>query len=109
MIAPFLVELDEFIELRLEIIRGRSLIDLGLFRGGVEINVSWRLGKIYHFGGSLSIGVRALLEIGIRGGGFLENRVLLQFLFDEGFKFQRGSLKQRKGLLELGSQHQRLR
>ena len=106
MIAPFLVELGQFLELGLEII---DWLGAGLFRGGVKTGILGRLGGVslvrsaIFFGGDLPF----LVHFG--DFGFFQDGILLEFLLDERFEFEGGGLEQCEGLLQLRRQHLRQR
>src|SRR6185437_15962727 len=109
MIPPLLIELNEFFEFSLEIVnRGVRIFRFFSRRVKIQVGRGFR-GVGRGFGRSLAIGTDALLQVGFGRGSFLEDGVLLQFLLNQRFEFEGGSLKQRERLLELGRQYQRLR
>ncbi len=104
MIAPFLVQLHKPVKLRLKLIHGRGrLVRLG-FKTEIGRRLRWisRLGRLVGFAFPLFV------EFRVGPGNLFEHGILLQFLLDECLQFERRRLKQCEGLLELGSQHQRL-
>ena len=103
MIAPFLVQLHEFFEFRLKIVRGRFRT---FFRAGIKRRIFRGFRGFGHF---IGIVLRFVVQIGFRLGHFLEHGILLQLLFDERLEFEGRRLEQRQRLLELRRQHQRLR
>ena len=107
VVAPFLVELHQALELRLEVVHRLAG---ALFGGGVKVQIRGRFGRVSRFGGGcLASCPSFVLQLRLRRGGLLQHRVLLQFLFDQGLEFQRGRLQEGERLLQLRCQHQRLR
>ena len=104
MIAPFLIQLDQALELRLEII---DRFVARFFCRRVERQVSGRFGRVGGLGSGCVAGFLFLL-IEVIGGRFFQDRVLLQFLLDQSFKLQRWRLQKRQRLLQLRCKHQRL-
>lgn len=105
LVAPVLVELEEFLEFLVEGVVGGFGWFLG---GGIVLDVGRGFGGV---GGGRGLGAADLAFLGgfLGDGGFLEDGVLLEFLFDEGLEFEHGSLQQGEGLLELRRQHHLLR
>jgi hypothetical protein len=105
VIAPFLVELEDLLEFVVEGLVGFARRLLG---GGIEPEFWGRFGGIGGGGGLFTPGF-ALLGGDFGDGGFLEDGVLLEFLFDESLEFKDRGLQQREGLLQLGRQNHLLR
>src|SRR5689334_5078662 len=105
MIAPFLVDLDELLELALEFINRLAI----LFRGWIESKISGRFRRI---GYGLSwrfdvLFVSSLLLIHLFDLDLLEHRVLLKLLLHQRLQFEGWRLEKGEGLLKLGCEHLR--
>ncbi len=90
MVAPFLVQLHQLVELRLKIVRGR--FDT-LFRGRLERRLFRRV--------ILCRCRLVVLQFGFRCGDFLEHGILLQFMLDHRLEFKRRRLEQCQRMLQL--------
>jgi len=96
MIAPFLIELDQFLEFRFEIVDGLTLpLSAPLIARALIGGSIFGLLRLGFFGGFRGIGRVILglaqvwfLEFGFLGGGFLEDRVLLELGLDQCFEFE---------------------
>ena len=106
MIAPFLVQLHEFVEFRLKIVHGCFRT---FFRHGIKHHLFRRFGGTGRFGHFIGIAFRLVAQVDFFRRHFFQHGILLQFLFDERLEFEGGCLQQRQRLLELRRQHQRLR
>ena len=82
---------------------------LRLFRRRVKFCVSWRLGGIGSIVQRRAVVADLFILLDFSSRYFFQNRVLLKFLFDESFEFERRSLKQGERLLQLRRQHLRQR
>lgn len=106
VVPPLLVELREFVELGLKIIRWLGAFLLGNRVGG---QVCRRLGEARRLGNFVRLFAGLSLNIHLAVDQLLKHRVLFQFGLDLRAQLEDRCLEKRKRLLELGRQHHRLR
>ena len=104
VIAPFLVELRQALELRLKIVHRRVAV---LFCGRIKGHVRRRFRRVGHGSRFLVFATFLLLKRHLGRRRFLQHGILLQLLLHHRLQFQRGRLQQRQRLLQLRSEHLR--
>ena len=98
MIAPFLIQLRQALELRLKIIHGFVRRLLGR---GIKIHVGRRFRGIEQLDGRVALAALLFVLRQFIRGHFLEQRILRQLLFDHRRQLERGHLQHRERLQHL--------
>src|SRR6476660_4403993 len=96
MIAPFLIELDEALELGLKIIRWLVglLMTLAVVERVFAGGFGGGLGSFGGFGRLIAFRRLLVLDLGFRSGGLFQNRVLLQLLLYQRLKLESRRLEE---------------
>ncbi len=109
MIAPFLVQLHELVELRLKIIHGFGGVPFSSCRNQISHRPAVRRDRALA-AVSLVVADRIFRAFPCpRQSTSSSTGFCCKFLFDERLEFERRRLQQRQRLLQLRRQHQRLR